>query len=311
MKNIFFLILAIVGFVFTGCVDDYTDSNPPAQKDAPALRISASGDANVAVQSLPLNKYTAYVNYGEPVEFTVTVVNAPGKIGAIDVSSSIEEFGTVAIDEASVAALQGKTSGDFKFTFTPSADLPDQKDRALNIEVSVSDTQLDKDGESSPKTTTLTVPVTLVNGPCLSEGIVAGTYVVSDASGNLDGGETYDQSVLVDNSEGVFAADMVTVVITKVRPGVYSLSEVTGGIWPIFYSGRAKPTLKVDLCGNTITGRTGAVTAGAGTASARTFTLNGTLNDDGTINMTWSYVRDDGATPASPAMGSYKLTRIQ
>jgi len=136
MRYLYFILMLAI--VFTSCVDDYTDSNPPAKLDAPFVRLSATGDENVTVDALALNKYTAFVNYGDPVEFTVTVVSAPGKIGAIDVTSSIEEFGTVAIDEASVAALQGKTSGDFKFTFIPSTDLVGTGDRLLNLTISVS-----------------------------------------------------------------------------------------------------------------------------------------------------------------------------
>ena len=49
---------------------------------------------------------------------------------------------------------------------------------------------------------------------------------------------------------------------------------------------------------------------GAGTAAARTFTITGVLNPDGTIDVTWSYVRNDGATPANPAKGTYTLTPV-
>ena len=84
-------------------------------------------------------------------------------------------------------------------------------------------------------------------------------------------------------------------------------NEITGGVWPAFYSGRANPALQVDLCGTTISGREGAVTAGAGSATARIFTIAGTQNGDGTITINWSYARVTGVTPANPAKGTYTL----
>jgi hypothetical protein len=322
MKNIYFLIILSVTFFFTGCVDDFTDSNPPDQLDAPFLRIETS-DANAVVKPLPLNKYNAFVTYGQPVTFTVTVVDAPGTIGAIDAASSIEEFGTVTVGN-DASALIGKKNGQFTVTFTPSSDLPDTDDRSLNLEVYVTDSQKDDKGEASPKTTTLTVPLT-IGSPCLSEGISAGTYVVTEASGNLDGGDTYDLSFLTENSASAFAANQIVVVITKDRPGVYTFSEVTGGVWPLtggapedpdngFNIFRSAPEASIDLCDKIITGRSENLVFGDDTEEGNEeveFTVDGTLNDDGTISIDWSYVRTDGNTPATPAMGSYKLTKLQ
>ncbi len=140
----------------------------------------------------------------------------------------------------------------------------------------------------------------------VSSSIAEGNYLVTAASGNLDGGDPYELPDLV-----AFGGKNIIVAISQDRPGVYTMNEVTAGIWPLFYSGRANPELKVDVCGNTITGREGYSTAGAGTVAARTFTLNGTVNDDSTIDMSWSYVRDDGTTPVDPAQGSYTLTLIK
>ncbi|MBL0745202.1 hypothetical protein [Chryseolinea lacunae] len=310
MRYIYSVIaLFAASLVISSCVDDYTVANPPALQDAPFLRLSATGNSSVKIVAQPLNKYTAFVNYGDPVEIKVSVVNAPGIIESASVSSSIVEYGTVTLNESSFAAIKGKTSGDFTFTFTPSTILVGTADRALNLTVTVSDSQVDEKGESAALTSTLTVPLTLVNGPCLSDGLAEGTYIVSEASGNTDGGDPFSLDDLKANSGSAFSAEKVVVVVTKNRPGVYTFTEVTGGVWPVFYSTRAKPTLRVNLCDNTITGRTGFVTAGSG-ATARTFTLDGTLNANGTISMNWSYVRNDGNTPADPATGSYTLTKI-
>lgn len=303
MKNIFYFLTGIV-LVLNSCVDDYTDANPPHLLDAPTFRVSRPSDDNGKITTVPINQfqngYESIVSYGNPVEYTVSVIDAPGKVGEVSVSASIPDFGSVVLDDASVAALQGKESGDFKFTFMSNPNVPDQSDRSLNIVINVSDSQQDEKGEASPLTTTLTIPVTIYK--CISDGLAEGIYTVTAASGNLDGGETYNLDSLEKYAEGNI---LVEVIIEG--PGLYVINEVTGGVWPVFYSGRANPALLVDLCGTTITGREGFVSTGVGTAAQRTFTIDGTLNSDGTATITWSYVRDDGATPADPAKGSYTM----
>jgi hypothetical protein len=304
-KRIYKLILLIMGvFVYTSCVDDYTDANPPHLLDAPTFRVSATG-AQV-LSTVPVNQfqngYELLLTYDEPVEVTVSVIDAPGKIGDVTATASVPDFATTELDEASVNAAQGKTSGEFKFTIIPNSDIEDRVDLTFNVVITVSDMQKDEKGEASPLTTTMTIPVTLV--ACLTEGL-AGDYIVTDASGNLDGGTAYT----LDDIEADAGVSEIPVTITEVRPGRFTIDEVTGGVWPVYYSGRANPALDVDFCGTDINGHPGAVTAGAG--PFRTFTIDGTDNGDGTITISWSYVRDDAPTPANPAMGTYTLTKVE
>jgi hypothetical protein len=307
MNKIILYILGLL-FVTTGCVDDYTDANPPAKLDAPTLRISASG-SNQKIFTVPANPYqntyTALVQYGGPVEFTVSVIDAPGLVGGVTVTPSVPDFGTVTIDDASVAALIGKEKGDFKFTFTPNAALPDMADRSLNLVVDVSDSQLNPDGEAGPKTTRLTMPTNLVK--CLNDQLETGLYVVTEASGNLDGGAAYT----LDDLKTDGAVDEILVEVSMDRPGLYTIDEVSGGVWPVYYPGRANPALNADLCGNTLSGHEGDLTAGELPGPLRTFTIDGTINGDGTVDITWSYERTDGvATPADPARGTYTMAKI-
>ncbi len=301
-----FLYLTILIAAVTACVDDYTDFNPPDQLDAPNFRVSATG-ANQVVETTNINNwqkaYNAYVLYDEPVTFTVSVVDAPGKVGGVSVSGSVPDFGTITLDEASVNALMGKEQGEFRFTFTPNPDLmnQDSEDRALNIVVDVTDMQLDDKGREDPKTTTITIP-TVIGGPCLGSPIQGGNWLVVEATGNLDGGDPFDLADLVAE-----AGSQIVVNISRDRPGVYTLDEVTGGLWSTIYTTRANPELKINVCDGSITDREGANVAGVGTAAARTFTIDGTVNEDGTITIEWSYVRNDGTTPADPAMGTYTL----
>lgn len=286
------------------CVDDYTEYNPPHALDAPFLRASTSGSNQILV-STPLNPYQntlkSYIGLGTSVEFTVSVVDAPGKINTVSVAPSVPDFGSVTLNEASVTALKGKEQGEFRFTYTANPDLAEGDDRPLNIVITVTDSQ---EG-SNKQTTTLTIAA-VVGSPCFSRALQTGNYLVTQASGNRDGGDPYTLDSLQ-----LALHSRVVVSIAEERPGVYTITEVTGGVWPVYYSGRAVPELQVDVCGNTITSRTGYATTSPGTAVARTFTINGTVNNDNTVDITWSYVRDDGATPIDPAKGSYKLNLIR
>lgn len=306
MNKIYLFLFGVLTLV-TGCVDDYTDANPPGKLDAPTMRISAVG-SNQKIVRVPTNPYqsdyVAYAQYGGSVEFTVSVIDAPGKVSTVSVVPSVPDFGTVTLDNSTVTSIAGQERGDFKFIFTPNPTLPDQTDRSLNLDINVSDSQLNPNGEPGPKTTKLTVATNLV--ACLGEQLEEGTYVVTAAEGNLDGGAAYTLDDLKVDGE----LDEITVTVSLDRPGLYTIDEVSGGVWPVYYSGRANPELKIDLCGTTIQGHEGDVTAGSEPGPLRKFTIDGTLNPDGTVNIIWSYERTDAASPANPAKGTYTLTKM-
>lgn len=298
-------MVALMAVVVVSCVDDYNDANPKPRLDAPTIRINASG-ANQKILTLPVNRFQttnlAYISYSGATEFTVTVVDAPGKVGVVSVTPSVPDFGTITLNESTVATLQGKEQGEFKFTYTPNPGLPDASDRPLNLVIAVTDSQSDDEGGANPKTTTLTLPTTIV--ACLSEGVEEGTYQVTAATGNLDGGVAYTLADLEADAGGE-----IFVEINKAFPGRYTINEVTGGVWPTYYAGRAAPILELDLCGTTIQGHEGAVTAGSPPGPLRTFDIDGALNGDGTVTITWSYFREDGPTPVDPAKGTFTLTK--
>jgi hypothetical protein len=302
MKNIglLFFVLAFV----VSCVDDYTDANPRRRLDAPTIRISAAGENQEIVTIAPNRFQTTalpFISDDGPTEFTVTVVDAPGKVGTVSVTPSVPEFGEVTLNAATVTALQGQEQGEFKFTYTPTPTPPDLLDRPLNLVIEVSDSQVDEDGEANPKTTTLTVPTTIVD--CVHD-VEEGTYRVTAASGNLDGGTAYTLADL----ETDFGGEIL-VEITKDSPGHYTMDEVTGGVWPTYYSGRANPALGIVFCSDSFYSYPALNSAGAG--PIRTFDIDGTINGNGTLTITWSYFRADGPTPANPAKGTYTLTKVQ
>jgi hypothetical protein len=302
MKKI--LLLVLCTWVITACVDDYQDANPPARLDAPTIRVSAAGD-NQTIITTPTNRFQSeqevFLSYVGPTTFTVSVIDAPGTVGEISVQSSVPDYGTLVVDEASVASVQGKESGAFTFTFTPNPALDPAEDRALNFTIEVSDNQ-SLEGEFAGKTTTITLPVTLVQ--CVKTG-VEGVYQVTAASGNIDGGAAY---TLADLETTLGGPVLVEIIETDI-PGRYTVNEVTGGVWPAYYPGRANPELTVNFCATNVTGQPGELTAGTPPGPLRTFTINGTLNGDGTVSIIWSYLREDAATPANPAKGTYTLTK--
>lgn len=306
MNKIYLFLIGVFTLV-TGCVADYTDANPPGKLDAPTLRLSAVGN-NQKIVRVPVNayqnNYVAYAQYGGSVEFTVSVIDAPGKVSTVSVVPSVPDFGSVTLDNATVTSIAGQERGDFKFTFTPNPALVGQTDRSLNLDITVSDSQLDPTGEAGSKNTILTVATNLV--ACLGEELEEGTYVVTAASGNRDGGIPYTLDDLKLDGE----LDQILVTVSQDRPGLYTIDEVSGGVWPVYYTGRAVPELKVDLCGSTIQGHEGDVTAGSGAGPLRKFTIDGTLNSDGTVNIIWSYERTDAASPANPAKGIYSLSKL-
>ncbi|MEO5976475.1 MAG: hypothetical protein ABIS36_12055 [Chryseolinea sp.] len=288
------------------CVDDYTDSNPPHQLDAPFLRISSDGN-NQQLVSVPVNAYQntyrSYAQYGGPVQFTVSVVDAPGLVGTVSVVPSVPDFGTVTLDDASVTALAGKDKGDFRFTFTSNPAIPDQSDRSMNLVITVSDSQLNHSGEPDVMTTIITVPTILV--ACVSDAVKDGVYVVTAASGNLDGGDPYTLDDLKTDGE----VDEITVELATERPGLVTIDDATAGVWPVYYSGRLTPVIKLDVCGQTIKGHEGETSVGEDPGPVRDFTVDAVLNADGTITVTWSYARINGTTPDTPAKGTYTLSK--
>ena len=109
------MIFAMILFVVAACVDDFRDYNPPRPFDAPIVRNNTTGPDQMLIE-MPVNLYqttpVVYTFY-QPVEFTVDVTRAKGLLGDISVASSILEFGTVALDEASANAIKGAETGSF------------------------------------------------------------------------------------------------------------------------------------------------------------------------------------------------------
>jgi hypothetical protein len=322
MKRIIYTVLtAGMLFVAGACVDDYTDANPPHMLDAPTLRLAGTTGNDLIFSTLDgtniyQKTYAAVIaQAGDPVEFTVSVIDAPGKIGEITGALSVPDFGEVVIDQASANALKGKETGSFKVTFIPSDFGPDYDDGSANVVITVSDTQLDDKGEEAPLTTTLSFPITLRR--CLSTSLATGRYIVTEASGVLDDGTTYDENDIHDAWAALGGSGSFGVTIARTAPGRYTFNDVTGGVWRALYydfdeevEGRNRPTVGLDLCGNSLYMHDELTTIQGTEADpfTRKFFADLTVNGDGSINVEWWYevVGEEDETE-SPAHGTYKL----
>ena len=149
----------------------------------------------------------------------------------------------------------------------------------------------------------MTVPTILV--ACVSEAVAEGVYVVTAASGNLDGGDPYTLDDIKTDGE----VDEVTVELSTERPGLITIDDATAGVWPVYYSGLVTPEIQLDACGQTLKGHEGATAVGEDPDPVSDFTVDALVNADGTITVTWSYARVNGATPDTPAKGTYTISK--
>ena len=111
---------------------------------------------------------------------------------------------------------------------------------------------------------------------------LAGDYS-STMSGNLGDGSG--------GSSGTYADLGTTVTLTadEESPGVYNIDDMSFGIYPDSYSIDAPPGRIQDICDN-LTG------LGDTDEFGDPFTITGTVNDDGTITISWSNTYGDSGT---------------
>ncbi|CAN5250829.1 hypothetical protein BH23BAC1_BH23BAC1_44250 [soil metagenome] len=180
MKKLSLLFILSSILYFTACVDDFEDANPPRRLDAPDVKIASSADT---------------IRLGETVTFTVNVTDAPGVIDSVGYSLSTD-VGTFVLDQASVDAVRGQTSGSFTASYTA----PANQSGLLDVSFTVYDRQPDPlTGERNRKSTTSTKRVRFLHiHP-------APTYTLSPgpaASIVLKGGQSQTYQVKVTSFPG-------------------------------------------------------------------------------------------------------------
>lgn len=129
MKGIKHIILILLTWSIISCVDDYQDFNPPRLKDGPFFKVSLSADTVVG---------------GGSVNFTVSVIDAPGGIADLIVTNP-QKLGSYTLDN--LDAMKGNTKGEITGKFVS----PTTFEGALSLMFELSDQQLDEKGEDAPK----------------------------------------------------------------------------------------------------------------------------------------------------------------
>jgi hypothetical protein len=193
------------------------------------------------------------VTDGSTITLRGNVVDAPGVIDSISVVSLNQlnlPFGDINITESSIGQMNGNI--EIQITF------PENEAANVNISVAVFD------GQNPRKSDAKSVSVTVF---CPSD--LAGDYssVSSGVFGN--GGPAYN---------GIES----TVTLTAVDGTSYNVDDMSFGLYPVGYVDDAPPGILDDNC-NTIVGDPGNLDQ-----YSDPFTINGTVNADGTINISWS-----------------------
>lgn len=120
--------------VFSSCVDDYEDANPPRLLDAPAVTSDQSGS-------------TIDVVGGETISLTLNIVDAQAGIGGITVTSAEDDPEFTSNINSLIGATEGTLVVDYVVPFTAQG--------AFTVSVGVSDVQVDAEGDDANKTTTV------------------------------------------------------------------------------------------------------------------------------------------------------------
>ena len=271
IKNI--LIVAVIMSLLASCVDDYQDANPPRALDGPYFTLSAAGD--IVVPPADGN----FIGAGQTIDFTLHVIDCPGGIDSVGITVDEDGTGAGLVDQASLNAALGESKGQVLVHFTTVADVSEETDLVISITLYDGQQPIDWHGRTIDYRKSSTVPfdVTLIS--CSSTGL-AGHYS-SLASGFFGDGDGNPDAPYDD-----LAAD---IIITEIRPGLYEIDDMSFGLYPQLYGDIPVPG-QVDLCGSDITDR------GDTDHYGDTFTITGTLNGDGTVNLTWQNEWGDRGT---------------
>jgi len=278
MKNLIYipLLSGLILLAFS-CVDDYQDANPPRAKDGPFFKLSSGGDV------LQTPSDGDFIGASQTLTLTLSVIDCQGGIDSVGVVLS-DTIATAVVDEASLNAVKGQVNGEIKVNVMTDAEIDAETD--LTVDVTLYDGQepLAWYGKVIPyrKSSVESYDVTVVT--CTSTGL-AGTYdaVASGFTGDGSGGTDAEYSDL---------SSVIT--ITEVRPGEYTIDDMSFGVYPELYGDDA-PSGNVNLCDKNISDR------GDTDQYGDSFTIVGMLNDDGTVSITWNnHYGDRGEVSMTP-----------
>jgi len=274
MKKVKNLIITVVLLTLLGsCVDDYQDANPPRPLDGPFFTLSAGGDVLETVAN------GNFIGASQTIVFTLNVISCQGGIDSVGVTVNEEDLGTALVDAASLSAASGNIQGEITVNYTTVAEVLEETDLEIDVTLYDGQEEIDWFGQEIEyrKSSTESYDVTLV--VCASTGL-AGDFT-SVADGNYGDG--------AGGAGTAYTNLQADISITEIRPGLYLIDDMSFGLYPQGY-GDIKVPGQVDLCGVNISDK------GDTDHYGDPFTVSGTLNGDGSVNLTWQNTYGDRGT---------------
>lgn len=262
IKNLIFLSTFLM--LFASCVDDYQDANPPRPLDGPYFTVSAHGD----VLETPANGN--FIGAGQTINFTLHIIDCPGGIDSVGVTIDEDGTGTAVVDQASLSAVLGETKGEVQVNLTTVSNVTEEIDLVVSITLYDGQQPINWHGSTIDYRKSSMVPydVTLIS--CASTGLAGEYNSVADGFFGDGGG----------GPDAAYNDLQAEISITEIRPGLYEIDDMTFGLYPQLYGDIPVPG-QVNLCGADITDR------GDTDHYGDPFTITGTLNGDGTVNLSW------------------------
>ena len=283
MKN-FYIYMVITSLLFS-CVDDYEDANPPRRFDGPAPFVSYVGDEIVAADTD--DDTYVWVPNGGTARIQISVSDAPGKLNEVGYrlsnSQRPEDWGTVSFE--GFDAVKGQETGSFIVVYTaPTLDGDSEFSVALeNLTIVVSDAQ------SPAKSIDVELPAMRTQfspgSDCFSNENLVGFYRSVNSGYDSIANESFTD--LVDTVEVYIRPNGIE------SPGYYRLSDGSFGLYEV--QGGANNFINMEVCGSAV--------VNADEEFEDNF--SGTINDDGTLSITWgSDAKGSGTATMTPIAAS-------
>ncbi|MTI23197.1 hypothetical protein E1176_19360 [Fulvivirga sp. RKSG066] len=238
--------------------------NEPARKSF-TQTLTVELDYKFAAPSFTVDLEDDQLSAGDSTDITITINDVPG--GGIERVTASAGGGTVNLDQASIDAVLGESSGVVTGKYIANADPTETGE--VDVTVTIGDVTQQRSASASASVLVI----------CASEGNIAGTYS-SYASGSIGNGTEYE-------------AISTVITITQINEGQYMVNDLSFGVYPQIYAD-SPVSGTINVCGNKISDFN--VVDGFGDP----FTITGMTADpdviNGVIKIEWSNTFGDNGT---------------
>lgn len=289
------LVLLLAGMV--GCVDDYTDANPPPKKDGPELYVTPPSPGSI-VSTRSDGTAVAYVTKGMDASFVGAIVDAPGIIDSVSAYLS-DTVGTVAV--SGFESIVGSEEGQFSVVYTPRPNDPASTfdDNVVTLNVTVSDAQKKTTAPQANRVKAIAcLPSQNIQGFWMASA--TGVSGVAFSDGSVAAGETYSIQKLVQLQIRTTGGN-ATVGTNAVVESAATL-YITDAVFGLHQRQQGKttpiPVGRFTFCGDQLTSYA-ALNAGStafATTAQGTPVYTGQINSDGTITLNYTNNFGDSGT---------------